>query len=198
MNRAILHSVAALAIAGAAVATLPRPAGAQGGPAATYTAMAVNMNRPSGRATSSVQIVVNHWSTDETRDRLLDVLMKQGPDKLLDALRKTPRVGYIRTPDSIGYDLHYARRTALGDGAERVVLATDRPIGFWEAANATRSLEYPFTVIELHLKPNGQGEGKMSIATKITADAKDKLIVLEDYGQQPVLLQSVRRENSSH
>lgn len=197
MNRAILHSVAALAIAGAVIATRPRPARAQGGPAATYTAMAVNMNRPSGRATSSVQIHVDHWTPDGTRDHLLDVLMKQGPDKLLEALKKTPRVGYIRTPDSIGYDLHYARRTPLGDGGERVVLATDRPIGFWEAANQTRSLQYPFTVIELHIKPDGQGEGKMSIATKITADAKDKLIVLENYGQQPVLLQSVRRERPS-
>jgi hypothetical protein len=172
---------------------------AQGGAGEKYTAFAVNMNhRPIGASTHSVQIVVDHWTPDPARDRLLNVLMQQGPEQLLDALRKQPRVGYIRTPDSIGYDLRYASRTPTGDGGARVVLATDRPIGFWEATNQRRSLDYPFTVIELRLKANGEGEGKMSVATKITADAKDNLIVLENYSQQPVLLQSVKREKKSN
>lgn len=172
---------------------------AQGGSGETYTALAVNMNRPAvGAAAHSVQIVVDHWTPDPARDRLINVLMQQGSEQLLDALKKQPRVGYIRTPDSIGYDLHYASRTPTGDGGERVVLATDRPIGFWEATARTRTLDYPFTVIELHIKPNGEGEGKMSVATKITADAKDNLIVLENYTQQPVLLQSVKRQKKSN
>jgi hypothetical protein len=55
---------------------------------------------------------------------------------------------------------------ALPEGGERVVLVTDRRIGFWEAANQPRLIDYPFTVIELHLNRDGEGEGKMSIATK--------------------------------
>src|SRR5207249_1204532 len=95
---------------------------------------------------------------------------EQGPDKLLDALQKTPRVGYIRTPNSIGYDLHFARKTPMPDGGERVVIATDRYISFWEAANRPRTIDYPFTVIEMHINANGEGEGKMSLAARITAD----------------------------
>jgi len=171
---------------------------AQGGPAETFTAMAVNMNRSGpGPKTTTVQIHIDHWTPPATRDRLINVLMQDGPDKLLDALRKTPRVGYIRTPDSIGYDLHYATRKPTGDGGEQIDLATDRPIGYWEATSQRRSLQYPFTVIELRVKPDGSGEGKMSVATKITADAKDKLIVLENYAQQPVLLQSVHRASTN-
>jgi hypothetical protein len=34
----------------------------------------------------------------------------------------------------------------------------------------------------------------MSLATQITADKENKLIVLENYGTQPVLLNDVRRE----
>src|SRR5207244_11194829 len=60
--------------------------------------------------------------------------------------------------------------TPLPDGGERVVMTTDRYIGFWEAANRPRSIDYPFTLIELHINANGEGEGKMSLATKITAD----------------------------
>jgi hypothetical protein len=159
-----------------------------------FTAMAVNMNQG---GTATVEIVINRWSTEAERGRLLSVLMDKGPDELLDALRDTPRVGFFRTPGRVGYDLHYAHRAPLPDGGERVVIATDRRIGFWEAANRPRSIDYPFTVIELHLNRDGQGEGKMSIATKITGDKEGKIITLENYDIQPVLLQSVKREKAS-
>jgi len=71
---------------------------------------------------------------------------------------------------------------------------TDRRIGFWEAANQPRSIDYPFTVIEMRLNRDGEGEGKMSIATKITLDKDKKMLELENYGTQPVLLQNVKRD----
>jgi hypothetical protein len=112
-------------------------------------------------------------------------------------LQDIPRVGYFRTPSSVGWDLHYAQKTPLEDGGERVVIATDRRINFWEARNRPRSIDYPFTVIEMHLNKDGEGEGKMSIATKITVEKDHSTIVLENYGIQPVLLQSVKRERAS-
>jgi hypothetical protein len=162
-----------------------------------FTAMAVNMSNVGRAGAATVEIVVNRWSTDKDRDRLMTTLLEQGPDKLLKALQDMPRVGYFRTPNSVGYDLHFARRTALPDGGERVVLFTDRRIGFWEAANQPRSIEYPFTLIEMRLNSDGEGEGKLSIATKITADPESKTVVLEDYGSQPVQLTSVKRERKS-
>jgi hypothetical protein len=162
-----------------------------------FTALAVNMGNPGPAGATTVEIVVNRWSTDAERDRLMNVLMEQGSDKLLEALQKNPKVGYIRTPNSVGYDLHFARRTPLPDGGERVVLATDRYIAYWEAVNRPRSIEYPFTVIELHINADGEGEGKMSLATKVIPDKESKTIVLEDYGTQPVVLQSVKREVKS-
>jgi hypothetical protein len=159
-----------------------------------FTAMAVNMSRGGAGA---VEIVVNRWSTNAERDKLMSTLMDKGDDKLLSVLQDMPRVGYFRTPNSVGYDIHYAHRTTDPEGGERVVLATDRRIGFWEAANQPRSIDYPFTVIELRLNRDGEGEGKMSLATKITADKNSNTVVLENYDIQPVLLQSVRRQNAS-
>jgi hypothetical protein len=156
-----------------------------------FTAGAINLD--SG-ATGLVQIVVERWSPAADRDRLLTVALNQGPEKLLEVLRSLPRMGFFRTPDQLGWDIHYAARTPLEDGGERVVLATDRRIGFWETAAQQRSIDYPFTLIELHLGPDGKGEGKMSIATKIIVDKKNKTLFLEDYGMQPVLLTDVRRE----
>jgi hypothetical protein len=163
-----------------------------------FTALAVNMSNVGRTGANTIEIAVDRWSTDAERDKLMTTLMEQGPDKLLDVLRDMPRVGYFRAPTTIGYDLHFARRTPLPDGGERVVLATDRRISFWEAANQPRSINYPFTIIELHLNGDGVGEGKLSLATKISADPVSKTVVLEDYANQPVLLQSVKREKRSH
>jgi hypothetical protein len=159
-----------------------------------FTAMAVNMSRG---GSGTVEIVVNRWSTDAERNKLVTTALEKGSDKLLDALRSMPKVGYIRTPDSIGWDLHYAHRAALPDGGERVVIATDRPIGFWEAANQPRSIDYPFSVIEMQLTSDGEGKGTMSIATKVIADKDNRIITLENFGTSPVLLQSVKRERAS-
>ena len=101
-------------------------------------------------------------------------------------------VGSIRTPNSLAYDLRFAHKVPADEGGERVILVTDRYISFWEAANRPRTIDYPYTVIELRIKPDGEGEGKMSIATRIIPDKRNNVIVLENYGTQPVLLKNVR------
>jgi hypothetical protein len=107
-------------------------------------------------------------------------------------------MGYFRASNGgIGWDIHFARKVPLPDGGERVVLVTDRRISFWEAANQPRSIDYPFTVIELRLNRDGEGEGKMSLATKIIADREQNIVTLENYDLQPVLLSNVRREHAS-
>jgi hypothetical protein len=168
--------------------------GGSADPIERFTAFAINLDNPGRAATANVDMTVSRWTTDAERDRLLTTLLEQGPDKLLEALRDTPRTGTIRTPDTLAYDLRFARRTPLPEGGERVVFVTDRPIGFWEASRQPRSIDYPFTVIELRLNANGEGEGKLSIATKITADRESGTIVLENYNIQPVLLSTVKRE----
>jgi hypothetical protein len=159
-----------------------------------YTAVAINMTRG---ASGAVEIVVNRWSSDADRDKLMNILMNQGADKLLDALQDMPRVGYFRSPSSVGIDIHFARRVPGEDGGERVILVTDRRIGFWEAANRPRSIDYPFTVIELRLNKDGEGEGKMSVATKVIPDKENNIITLENYDTQPVLLNNVKQERAS-
>jgi hypothetical protein len=159
-----------------------------------FTAVAINMNR--GAATN-IDIVVNRWSTNGERDRLMSVMMDKGPEKLLDALQDMPRVGYFRTPNSLAWDLRFARKMPGADGGERVVLVTDRRIEFWEAANRPRSIDYPFTVIELRLNADGEGAGKMSLATKIIADKEANIITLENFDLQPVLLKNVKHERAS-
>jgi hypothetical protein len=156
-----------------------------------YTATVVN---EPGQGSSPVQIVVDRWSTDKERNTLVSSLLAKGPDKLLDVLKDMPKVGFVRSPSGLGWDLRYSKKTPLPDGGEQVVVATDRPLSFAEESQQLRTLDYPFTIIELHLNAQGEGEGKLSLATKITGDKESGTIVLENYGIQPALLQAVRRE----
>jgi hypothetical protein len=159
-----------------------------------FSATAIDMDR--GR-TTPIQIVVDRWSSEAQRARLLDVLTKEGPAKLLDAVQDQPKVGYIRTSTSLAWDLRYAHRTPGEDGGENVVLVTDRPIQFWETANDARTLDYPFTVIELHLNNDGEGQGMLSVASKITRDKKTGDVVIENWGTQPERLTQVKSEKNT-
>jgi hypothetical protein len=149
---------------------------------------AVVANNELGSGVGTIQIRINRWSTDEDRLRLMTALRESGPQALLKELQKMPSVGTIRTPSSTGYDLRYARQAAVGDG-RRIVIATDRPMDYWEAANSPRSVEYPFTVLQMQVDQNGKGTGTMSLAMKIVAN--DDLVILEDIASTPFRLTNV-------
>jgi hypothetical protein len=134
---------------------------------------------------------VTRWSTAAERAKLVEALSK-GSDELLKVVQGMKSVGRIRTPDSIGYDLRYAQQRPGRDGGRDIVLVTDRPVSFWEAVNRPRSIDYPFTLIQIHMNPDGTGEGKLAVATKITTDPDTKMIEIEDYQHQPVRLVDVK------
>jgi len=164
-------------------------------PLERYEADAIKTGFPGPVGSAIVDMTIERWSTDAERDRLKSVLIEENQDKLLDALTRLPRVGYIYMPGGLGYDLHYARKTTADDGSTKVYLATNRNISFWEATNQPRSIQYPFTLIEMRIGPDGKGEGKLSVATKIMYDRKQKEAMLEEYESQPVMLTNVRRQD---
>ena len=159
------------------------------------TAFAVSMGGPGAASgTSPLDIVVDRWSTDAEREQLLTAL-KQDQDALLDTLRELRPVGRIRTPTSVGWELRYANAHRGEDGGRRIVIGTDRPMDVAEAINRPRTVDYPFTFIELHLDDSGEGEGKMSIATRVAASGR--FVQLENYASQPVQLNQVRCKEGS-
>ena len=158
---------------------------------------AFNVSMPTGMA-GITEITIERWTTDEERQLLLGLVEtskegERGQAKLLKALQDVkPRVGFIRTPNSMGWDLKYAWENILPDGTRQVVIATDKPVSFGAAASGSRVLDYPFTLIEMRMKDNDKGEkgeGKMLAASSISA--KDGKLAIENYGQEPVRLTSI-------
>jgi len=156
-----------------------------------FTAFAVNMG--SGPKAGVIDITLERLTTAEERDNLIAAFVEGGQDKLLSALQKVkPRVGFIRSPSSLGYDLQYAWRIVNSDGTSRIIIGTDRPVSFFEASRNTRTMDYPFTIIEMRLDAKGEGEGRMASGTKISKSKDGKTIELENYGISPVALNQIK------
>ena len=165
------------------------------------SAFAVNMSNIATGSNAQVQLTINSWSTAEERERLITTVLEKGSDALLRELQKAPVKGRFRIPTArqpdphhlaLGLDLHYAWQSPLDDGGRRIVIATDRYIGFEEARSQPRTIDYPITLIEIRVDKEGNGVGKMAVATKISFDKKKNQIELENYGSEPVRLNNVK------
>jgi hypothetical protein len=205
MRSAVLFASAAIAVAGAlsgAPGTMAQaPDGVPPLPL-RLTAFAVNMStvqRPGNTAVMDIRIT--RWSTPAERENLIGTAVEKGQDALLRALQKMPNHGKISIPGwtgpdphnaRLGWVLHYAFATPAEDGGLRIGIATDRYIGMWEARESARTMDYPFTLIEMRFDREGKGVGKMAVATKIEFDKKKQQMVLENYASEPVRLNEIK------
>lgn len=176
------------------------PAAARAQEALEIDAFAINMSNIATGANARVDITINTWSTAEERERLITTMLEKGSNALLKELQKAPVKGRFRIPTakppdphhlSLGLDIRYAWQVPLPEGGKRIVLAMDRYIGFAEARNQPRSIDYPFTLLQIQVDKNGKGEGKMAVATKIKFDKEKKVIELENYATEPVRLNNL-------
>ena len=186
-NFTVAASCAVLAFAGLllAAAGMAQTAGDK----ESFTAVAI-VNNNLGSGAGTVLIDINRWSTEAERTKLIHTLIENGPKSLLNELHDCRSTGSIRTPDSLAYDLRFAHQVPTDEGGRRIVLATDRPIGFWEASRRPRTVDYPFTVIQMEIDRSGHGKGTMSYATKITA--RRDVIELENFSTSPVMLTEIQ------
>lgn len=167
------------------------------------SAFAVSMGTAATGANAVLNIRITRWSTPAERENLINTAVEKNQDALLRALQKMPDHGRINIPGwtgpdphnaRLGWTLHYAFATPGEDGGYRIGIATDRYIGMWEARNQPRTIDYPFSLIEIRLDKDGKGVGKMAVATKIEFDKKKKQLVLENYSSEPVRLNEVKIE----
>lgn len=191
---------------------------APGASVARYTATTANVSG----APDAIRIDILRWSTDAERQKLMDAWMlktpaparggrgrgrgpaapaaKPTPEAMLaQALQESTTVGYLWSREVAGYAIRYAGRVANPDGSERVVLITQRRLGavndLWKPVGAEPTA-YDFSVIELRVKANGEGEGKTSLNGKAAPDPALSMIALENYDGLPVVLSHVHRQKS--
>jgi hypothetical protein len=170
------------------------------------SAWAVNMSNVGTGATAMVDFTVERWTRPEERAQLIATMLEQGQEGLLRALKKMPSHGRMWFPSwqgpdpfnaRLGWDIRYTAQEPLPEGGRRIVMALDRYLTFWEVRERPRTIDYPFTVIEMRLNRDGEGEGKLSVATRIRFDKEKNVIELETYASEPVRLQKVKAQRKT-
>jgi hypothetical protein len=145
-----------------------------------------------------MQIQIERWTTDAERQSLLTLVSesgnKDGQKKLMRALQDIkPRTGYIRLPNSPGWDLRYTYKSVQPDGTIQIVLGTDKPTSTAAYLTSAQSLDFPYTIIEMRMQPNGiKGEGKMLAQAGISS--KNGRMELANYGNELIALTDLTRE----
>jgi hypothetical protein len=146
----------------------------------------------------NLTIDILRWSTDAEIAKLVATFTEKGEKEWGNTLQTSPLVGYVWVEgESLGYSIRYARGVAMSDGSERVLMATDRPLGSfgrqaWKATGPAAT-DYPFSVVELRIGRAGLGAGKASLAGKVVTEGN--VIALENYAAAPTLLKGIKRTN---
>jgi hypothetical protein len=108
-------------------------------------------------ANVGVTVIIYEFSTPETRQALIEAFQKGQNQGLVNALQKTPAVGRIQIPGTLGYDLSYIRMIPSATG-RTIRFVTNRKIAFGEAYANTQSQSFDLTAGELQL--NDQDKSK--------------------------------------
>jgi hypothetical protein len=185
---AYLLSLAVIVLAAAA------PVGAQKGEEyiERFSARVFSMTLNEAQ-TSGLQIAITRWTTPEERDALLATLVEQGSEAFYEALQNSDDLGFMRL-DRGRSTLRYAWSVIGEDGKRRVVLATDRHLGYGEVINRDRTLRYNVTMAMFELNDKGRGEGNLALGVEVTFDEPTRSLSLKHYASQPLRVTNVRSQ----
>lgn len=130
---------------------------AKNGKEETFSALA---QLPVAGTTMNVKIYIKSYSSPQEAEQLHGVLTDGGPSALLKTLKKMKPIGRIEQEGTVGfYDFKLILSKTTPEG-RHIYAVTDRPIGFLEAYAGSRSVDYPFGILELDLKADKKGKEK--------------------------------------
>jgi hypothetical protein len=208
MKKRLMMAMATALVALALIGTISAQVQPSPEPSATdrvrITGWALNMSNIATGANQTIQIDIDGWSNPSQRQHLIDTFLEKRQDGLLRELERQPELGRFRFPGfmgpdpnnimRLGTDIRYAMSSPLEDGGRRIVIITPRVIGFREARNQPRTVDYPFSLFEMRFGTDGRGEGRMAWATQISFDKKKNSIEIENFSSEPVRLNQLRLE----
>ena len=163
----LMHVPLLVAVAVTSMLTLEQNQ-AQGHERDSYAAVVVGTGGRIGGRTLNLNIIIDSYTSDEQVREYLVLLQEEGQDALRKVLENTT-VGRIAPVATTGTDLSIARVHPTDDG-KIIRLVTARPVSFFEAYRGGRSMDYPFTIMELRLDKEGKGEGSIMGGARLGRD----------------------------
>jgi len=158
----------------------------------TGTALIYGQGRDLSTRTVHFRININKTTSDADTDRFLKILKSDGQDGLQKAIHNE-NLGTFSLNNGIGLNINAVRVQDL-DGKRKIYIVFERWLGTAEVRYGYRSLDYPFSYIELTLdKDTGKGEGIYFAAAKIRwqKDKSNPQIEVENFATFPSKLMAV-------
>lgn len=166
----------------------------------TYTGTVVSYGSGRNTRTSVNTFTLNITGTtsDAEVDRAVAILQEGGQDDLQKAITKND-LGRFSIGSRLGRTLNGVRIDEV-DGKKRIRAVFERWINFGEVRGGYRSLDYPFSYIELFIDPaTGKGDGTLIEAAQIRWKRDKKLdqyvVEIENFGTFPARLMGVQLRN---
>lgn len=134
-----------------------------------YTGTIVSFG--SGLSTRSVTRTFDLTITGQTSDNkalgFLEILQSSGQDLLLKEISKE-KLGRFSFTGNLARDINVVRES-VSDGKRRIFIVFERWLQFAEIRGGYRSVDYPFSVIEMFVdEKTGKGEGTFIPAARIS------------------------------
>jgi hypothetical protein len=177
---------------------LPQAGNASGNPSVTtakevYSGNLIYVGGSRGAVSTTFTLTIDSYTPDDEVLRITRTLKDGGQDALMKAIGSEKR-GMIQVGTGLGQDLNAVWVTIGEEGERRITALSRRWIGVFEARRGTRSMDYPYTYIELFVDEKGKGDGGLIPAAKVRTIG-DKTIEVENFGIYPARLTNVKRRN---
>jgi hypothetical protein len=145
--------------------------------------------------TRTFTLNINGRTSDRQAQRFLDILQESGQDDLLREINNE-NLGSFSLGGTLGRRLNVVRESVV-DGQRRVFVVFERWLGFGEIRGGYRSVDYPFSVIEIFVdERTGRGEGTYIPAARVRfrIDRKtgQNTVEIENFATFPAKLMGVR------
>jgi hypothetical protein len=139
-----------------------------------------------------VRVVIKGWTTDQEKDQYMNILKTQGQNALLKVIQKN-NLGYAQLGSNVGQQLMIARSSQAQDGSRKITVVYGSVTGTFEVRANSKAGDFPFTLVEMIMKPNGQGDGMIAAAVGVTVKP-DGTLDIENFGAYPGKLMNLHQE----
>lgn len=155
-----------------------------------YEGNIIYFGGPRRSTVTTFRMTVDSFTSDAEVARLGEILKSGGQDALLKEISKEKR-GTIQIGTQLGRDLNAVWVSEGPEGERKITGLSERWIGISETRRGARSLDYPFTFVELYIESNGKGDGELIPAAKVRVRSA-KTWEVENFGIYPARLTEVR------
>ncbi|QQS46649.1 MAG: hypothetical protein IPM66_22605 [Acidobacteriota bacterium] len=154
-----------------------------------YQGNIIYFDGPRGSIVTQFTLRIDRVTPRQDVDRYLEALKRGGQDGLKKAI-DGKKVGSVQVGTGLARD---ANAIWVRDDAEgkKITVLFERWMGFGELRRGARSVDYPFTYIEIFLDEKGRGEGTLIPAARVRIKSSGDLDV-ENFGTYPAKLVNLK------